>query len=223
VNDSPHPNNAARSRVQDKGQPSTLGSSGRYRADVVAGSLKIAESRLIADLLLRGLDELSWKRAITKDNVLKAKNPASAVRLARLSGVNDTLVSARRAEALATIDAQTAEIAKELDAGLKAACLQPVQDLRRQVEHEQSLAHIAQAQAEAVNALDAAISQIEAALKVKAPAQPGKTEPPAPVVKARCVIKPAEIVNKSYLETPDDVEAFIKDLRQRLEAAIANH
>jgi hypothetical protein len=63
--------------------------------------------------------------------------------------------------------------------------------------------------------LDAAISQIEAALKAKAtaPAQPGKTDPPAPAVKARCIIKPADIVNKSYLETPGDVEAFIKDLR----------
>ena len=73
-------------------------------------------------------------------------------------------------------------------------------------------------------ALDA-ISRIEAALKAKAPAptQPGKTESPAPVVKARCVIKPAEIVNKTYLETPEDVEAFIKELRQRLEAAIANN
>lgn len=147
-----------------------------------------------------------------------------------VSGVNDALVSARRAEALATIDTQIAEIGRELDAvkadaGLKTTCLQPVQDLRKQVEREQSLAHIAQAQGEAVNALDAAIGRIEAALKAKAaaPAQPGKTEPPAPVVKARCVIKLAEIVNKSYLESPEDVEAFIKDLRQRLEAAIANN
>jgi len=166
-------------------------------------------------------------------DILNAPCPYNLVKegdglIQTVSEVNDALVSARRAEALATIDAQSAEIAKELDAvqadaGLKTACLQPVQDLRRQVEREQSLAHIAQAQTEAVNALDAAISRIEAALKAKAPAQPGKTEPPAPVVKARCVIKPAEIVNKSYLETPDDVEAFIKNLRQRLEAAIARN
>ena len=48
-------------------------------------------------------------------------------------------------------------------------------------------------------------------------------EPPAPAVKSRCIIKPAEFVNKSYLETPEDVEAFIKDLRQRLDAAIAKN
>ncbi|MDA1277766.1 MAG: BREX system P-loop protein BrxC [Verrucomicrobia bacterium] len=146
-----------------------------------------------------------------------------------VSGVNDALVSARRAEALATIDTQTAEIGRELvavkaDASLKTACLQPVQDMRKQVEREQSLAHIAQAQAEAVNALDTAISRIETALKAKTPPiQPGKAEPPAPVVKSRCVIKPADFVNKTYLETPEDVEAFIKDLRLRLETALKNN
>jgi len=147
-----------------------------------------------------------------------------------VSGVNDALVSARRAEALKVTDEQIVQIGRELevvkaDAGLKAACLQPVQDLRTQVEREQSLAHIAQAQAETVNALDTAISRIEAALKAKTPplAQPGKTDPPAPVVKSRCIIKPADFVNKPYLETSDDVKAFIEDLRQRLEAAIAKN
>ncbi len=59
-------------------------SKGRYRADITAGSLKINESRVIADLLLRGVDEAGWRQAITKENVLKAKNPATATRLARL-------------------------------------------------------------------------------------------------------------------------------------------
>jgi hypothetical protein len=147
-----------------------------------------------------------------------------------VSGVNDGLVSTRRAEALKAIAAQIAEIGKELegvkaDDDLKTACLQPLQDLRKQVEREQSLAHIAQAQTEAVNALDTAINRIEAALKAKTPppAQPGKAEPPAPAVKSRCVIKPADFVNKPYLETSDDVKAFIEDLRQRLEAAIAKN
>ena len=147
-----------------------------------------------------------------------------------VSGVNDALVSARRAEALKVIDLQVTEVGKELesvkaDAALKTACLQPVQELRKQVERDQSLAHIAQAQAEAVLALDAAISRIEAALKAATPpvAQHGQAEPPASAVKSRCVIKPADCVSKTYLENSDDVEAFIKELRQRLEAAIARN
>ncbi len=63
---------------------SRLTASGRYNADITAGSLKIVESRVIADLLLRGVDEAGWKQAVVNENLLKAKNPATAIRLARL-------------------------------------------------------------------------------------------------------------------------------------------
>jgi hypothetical protein len=56
----------------------------RYRADITAGALKLQESRIIADLLLQGVDEGGWKDAILQQNVLQARNPATAIRLARL-------------------------------------------------------------------------------------------------------------------------------------------
>lgn len=56
----------------------------RYKADITAGALKVPESRIIADLLLRGVDEEDWKDAVLKQNVLQARNPATATRLARL-------------------------------------------------------------------------------------------------------------------------------------------
>jgi bacteriophage exclusion system BrxA-like protein len=56
----------------------------KYRADITAGSLKVAESRRIAELLFEGSDDTAWKRAIIGDNVLQARNPESAKRLARL-------------------------------------------------------------------------------------------------------------------------------------------
>lgn len=61
-----------------------VGNHSSYRANITAGSLKITESRVIADLLLRDMDETAWKQATVKDNLLKAKNPATAIRLARL-------------------------------------------------------------------------------------------------------------------------------------------
>jgi hypothetical protein len=57
---------------------------GRYRGDLTAGSLKVAESRVVAGLLLDGLDESGWKDAIVRRNVLKASNPATARRLNQL-------------------------------------------------------------------------------------------------------------------------------------------
>jgi hypothetical protein len=56
----------------------------RYRADITAGSLKVAESRRVAELLLKGVDDTAWKRAVVDDNILQARNPESAKRLARL-------------------------------------------------------------------------------------------------------------------------------------------
>jgi hypothetical protein len=56
----------------------------RYKADITAGSLKVPESRIIADLLLRGIDDRDWKRALLMDNPLQSRSPATTIRLARL-------------------------------------------------------------------------------------------------------------------------------------------
>jgi hypothetical protein len=56
----------------------------RYKADLTAGALKVPESRVIAGLLLRSLDAKGWKQALIEDNVLQARNPATAIRLGRL-------------------------------------------------------------------------------------------------------------------------------------------
>ena len=56
----------------------------RYKADITAGALKLPESRLIADLLLRQVDVEGWKDAIVTKNVLQARNPATARRLTKL-------------------------------------------------------------------------------------------------------------------------------------------
>jgi len=56
----------------------------RYKADLTAGSLKLPESRIIADLLLRELSANDWQEAIERRNVLRTKQVATAQRLTRL-------------------------------------------------------------------------------------------------------------------------------------------
>ena len=51
----------------------------------------------------------------------------------------------------------------------------------------------------------------------------GKVDAAAPVVKKQRIVKPADIVKTTYLETPDDVNGFLDALRQELEKAIANN
>jgi hypothetical protein len=56
----------------------------RYKADITAGALKLPESRLIADLLLRKVGAEGWKDIIVTKNVLQARSPATARRLTKL-------------------------------------------------------------------------------------------------------------------------------------------
>jgi hypothetical protein len=56
----------------------------RYRADLTAGALKVPESRIIADLLLQGVDEAGWKDALYQHNVLQARSARTAERLTLL-------------------------------------------------------------------------------------------------------------------------------------------
>ena len=51
----------------------------------------------------------------------------------------------------------------------------------------------------------------------------GGDETPAIAIKKHRVIEPAKLAHSGYLETAEDVERFLDDLRRALEAAIANN
>ena len=61
-----------------------MSSNVRYSADLTAGSLKIRESRIIADLLLKGVSDDEFRNLIVVKNILQMRSPSSAVRLAKL-------------------------------------------------------------------------------------------------------------------------------------------
>ncbi len=56
----------------------------RYKADITAGSLKITESRIIAGLLLQGVENRGWDQAVLVKNILQTRSSETARRLARL-------------------------------------------------------------------------------------------------------------------------------------------
>jgi hypothetical protein len=51
----------------------------RYEADITAGGLKLLESKLIADLLLRQVDSKGWRDAVMTKNAFRVRNPATAL------------------------------------------------------------------------------------------------------------------------------------------------
>ena len=54
-----------------------------YDSDLVGGSLQVRESRIVADLMLRGLSADEWQQAIMVDNLLQKRAPATAKRIAQ--------------------------------------------------------------------------------------------------------------------------------------------
>ena len=142
-----------------------------------------------------------------------------------VSEVNTALITKRRAQVVARIEGHIAEINKELkasqgDSALQSACLGPLERLQQQVEREESVAHLSQAEQEAVYVIDTAMGKIEEFARQRQ-TSPGEAAP-EPTVKPRCIIKMSELVGTTYLETPDEVEKFLAELRQKLEAAIAS-
>jgi hypothetical protein len=159
--------------------------------------------------------------------ILTAPTPYNLIKEAEglintVGAVNTGLVSASRTQAREKIDGYIATLTKDIeaangDAGLRSACLNPLESLRGKVETEESLAHITQAEAETLKAFDAANLRIDDYVKRVAEKEEVTS------YKKHCIIEPAKLVKTAYLETMDDVNAFLETLRQELETAVANN
>jgi hypothetical protein len=103
--------------------------------------------------------------------ILSARSPYGLIKEAdalinTANALNSSLLTGRRTQAVAKIDAHIATLNKDIaaaqgEAGLRAACIKPLEALKEQVQKEESLAHITQAESEAVKQFDAAVGRIE--------------------------------------------------------------
>jgi hypothetical protein len=166
--------------------------------------------------------------------ILEASQPYGLVKEAEglittVGTTNTILVTARRSEAIQKIDGLLAKVTSEVesatgDAGLRAQCLKPLETLKSRVQTEESLAHITQAESEALKEYDSASLRIEefvTKLKQRSP-QEGTESMPKPALKKKRVIEPSKLVTTTYLENKDEVNRFLEALRKDLEEAIDN-
>jgi hypothetical protein len=167
--------------------------------------------------------------------ILQAPSPYSILKeadglIGKVEGINGALVSQQRTAAQAEIDKHIAQVRQELakaeaDASVQTACLSPFDALRKRLDLQESLAHITQAQQQAEQLFEASLTKIERAA-AKAERTPmmvteaGVDVPKPVVVKPHCIVRPIEFVAGPYLETSQDVDKFLADLRARLTAAI---
>ena len=139
-----------------------------------------------------------------------------------VSEVNEAMITQRRSDALVRIDGHISEMTKELETvkgkdTLRYTCLGPLERLQQGVDRIESVAHIIQSEQEAVRSFDEGLAAIEEfVLRTATPT----SEIGDPPVKPRCIVNPAELATKKYLETTDDIEKFLSELRERLEKAV---
>ena len=156
--------------------------------------------------------------------------------LATVTSVNEQLAQEKRDRALLSIDEKLAEVQAKLlavsanpDVSNKA--LRLLQDLKARIAIQTSIAQILYLQGQGGDAMDEAITLIEAAVAVK-PTQvvePGSTSKPSQIgagngpqapAKTTKVVKASEFSTKTYLETEADVDAYISKLKEELLAAV---
>lgn len=141
--------------------------------------------------------------------------------------VNQTLVADRRSDALEKVEKQATAIRQELesvkaDDSLRSRCLTPVESLVQQVKQTESLAHMAQAVSESQRLFDAAVRSISEWIEQQQ-AKGDETTPPPPAVKPIQVVKPTELLSQNYIETEEDIDAFLNQLRTALKAAVSEN
>lgn len=152
--------------------------------------------------------------------------------LASVTSTNETLAAQKRESALLSIDSKLAEVQTKLSAAsaapdLSNKALRALQELKARIASQTSIAQILYLQGQGGDAMDEAITLIEAAAakpvhQVAAPgntAQPvhtGQPNVPPPATKPTKVIRAADFSVKSYLETEADVETFVTKLKAEL-------
>lgn len=193
--------------------------------------------------LLKDDDAAQALKAI--DDILSAEKPYGRIKdagglIGCVEEVNKALLKERRERAIEKIDEHLAKVKAELDevgatAALRNRCLHPIQTIKSRIGDEESIAHIFRMQDEARDAADEAFGAIEQAAKKVEPvpadgdaeAQEGNASGVTAVTKApakkRRVVEPSRLAGATYLETKEDVEAFLAKLRKTLEAAIASN
>lgn len=179
--------------------------------------------------------------------ILSAPSPYKIVHeaeelIATVEAINTSIISQRREEALARISELQKQVVAEIQKAavgdlptgtgvhrqlkseeeqLSKACLLPLERLVSSVNTQNSVAHISQAVQEAEHALDKAIRDIEDFLKKKHEKQvaTGGGDEPKVIVKPRKEIKPSSLVKSPFLDSQEDINAFLDALRKELQEA----
>ena len=161
------------------------------------------------------------------ETILKSKSPYAMIKnseslIDTVTRFNNELVKRKKEKAKELIDKQVTKVTNELDkvdadSDMRNKSLLPLQQLKDQASRHISLAHIFQAQNDAIELADTALNNIDEHVSNKV-----KENDPPVYVKPRHITYAAKLNKRAYLESPEDIEEFIKELRKEMEEAIAS-
>ena len=165
--------------------------------------------------------------------ILKTPSPYGLIKevdplIQRIDAVYAALLARQREKATTTIDDLADRLKGELEkAGegspLGATLIEPLHNLKRQVEQQASVPHIAQAVHEAERAYDAAIERLAQRQNRQEKQDSGEGHATVePAYRAIEKVYPARLT-KGPLENEDEVRVFLEALRIALETALAEN
>lgn len=140
--------------------------------------------------------------------------------LSTIKAVNDRLVESRQIYVVQEVDkkiARVSELLEEYKAAhdIQEQALKPLQDIKKQIQQEQSIPGIYYYEGMAKEQFNIALELLEGR-KEKEESEKGIVKP------VKC-INPATLMAKNYLETESDVDEYLNTLRKELIAAIQNN
>ncbi len=165
-------------------------------------------------------DDTSQKALVRMAEILKATNPYGMLQetdklIESVKAVNDRLVGEKKLYVIGEVDKGISQVKDVLaeykaDSPLSNKSLKPLQDIRKRVEEERSIPAIAYGVNQLNDALDNSIALIE---KEKG----GGDKQPKPIKD----FSPTSVQKKVYLESEQDIEEFLTDLRSQLQSALS--
>ena len=216
-----------------------------YKTQITAWRKLLEGLRAFADNV-EALNKVPTAAAALKDleKIRDNPKPYSQVNrieplLATVTTVNEQLAQDKRERALLSIDEKIAEVQAKLTAAAATPdtsnkALRQLQDLKTRIASQTSIAQILYLQGQGGDAMDDAITLIEAAAAAAVakpaqvaepgdatkPMQTGQPNGPPPVAKTTRVVRAAELSSKKYLETETDVEQYVAQLKAELLSAV---
>lgn len=168
------------------------------------------------------------KKALARmDEILKASRPYGMIKeveglIGTVSAVNATCVDKERSLLLIKLEEKISVVAENLEtykasADLRNQALKPLQDIKKQVQGEQSIPNMHYQLNKADDVVDSAIETIE---KAAEPPKTGGTGVVTPPVKPVKYVTAASCSPKTFIETEQDANEYLDALKNEIMAAV---